>query len=80
VFWPAALVFAIVWLLIAFITRYSSLAALWASVGAVFALIGFGLLVEALVFAVLAVILFIKHTPNIKRLLAGQESRIEWKS
>jgi acyl phosphate:glycerol-3-phosphate acyltransferase len=76
---PAAVIFAVVWLLIAFITRYSSLAALWASVAGVFSLIGFGLLDEALVFAALAVILFIKHAANIKRLLAGQESRIGWK-
>ena len=30
-YWPAALAFALVWLAIAYLTRYSSLAALWAS-------------------------------------------------
>jgi acyl phosphate:glycerol-3-phosphate acyltransferase len=80
IFWPAAMIFAVVWLLIALITRYSSLAALWASVAGVISLIGFGLLEEGLVFALLAVILFIKHAANIRRLLAGQESRIELKS
>jgi glycerol-3-phosphate acyltransferase PlsY len=75
-YWPAALVFAAAWLAIAYLTRYSSLAALWASVAAVIALLAFGLLRAGLVFALMTVILWAKHAENIKRLLAGRESRI----
>ena len=76
VYWPAALAFALVWLAIAYLTRYSSLAALWASVASVVLLVGFGLFEAGLVFALLAVLLWVKHAQNIKRLLSGRESRI----
>ncbi|MFI5013184.1 MAG: glycerol-3-phosphate 1-O-acyltransferase PlsY [Hyphomicrobiales bacterium] len=79
-FWPAALVFAAAWLIIAFVTRYSSLAALCASVASVVALLAFEPFSAGLVFALLAAILWAKHAQNIRRLLAGQESRIGSKS
>jgi glycerol-3-phosphate acyltransferase PlsY len=79
-YWPAALIFALVWLAIAFATRYSSLAALWASVASVVVLIGFSQRLAGLVFAVLTIVLWMKHAANIRRLLAGQESRIGAKS
>ncbi len=75
-FWPAALVFALVWLAIAYLTRYSSLAALWGSVAGVVMLMAFGLLRAGLVFGLIAALLWAKHAQNIKRLLAGRESRI----
>jgi acyl phosphate:glycerol-3-phosphate acyltransferase len=79
-FWPAALAFAALWLAIAFITRYSSLAALGASVAGVGTLLAFQLFSAALVFALLAALLWAKHAQNIKRLFAGEESRIGSKS
>jgi glycerol-3-phosphate acyltransferase PlsY len=79
-FWPAALAFAVVWLGIAFTTRYSSLAALMASLASVAALLAFHLFGAALVFALLSILLWAKHAENIKRLLAGEESRIGLKS
>jgi glycerol-3-phosphate acyltransferase PlsY len=74
--WPVALLFAVVWLLVAYLTRYSSLSALTASVVAPLALLGLGHYEQAILFIVLAVLLFLKHRPNIVRLLAGTESRI----
>lgn len=79
-FWPAALAFAVVWLAVAFITKYSSLASLMASLASVAALIAFHLFGAALVFASLTVLLWVKHAQNIRRLLAGEESRIGSKS
>ena len=76
VYWPAALAFALVWLAIAYLTRYASLAALWASAAGVVVLLAFGLLRAGLVFGLIAVLLWAKHTENIKRLLSGRESRI----
>ncbi|MBV9588268.1 MAG: glycerol-3-phosphate 1-O-acyltransferase PlsY [Hyphomicrobiales bacterium] len=75
-FWPAALVFAVIWLAMAFIARYSSLAALTASLAAVATLLAFQPILVALVFALLAALLWVKHAQNIKLLLAGEESRI----
>jgi len=75
-YWPAALTFAAAWLLIAWLTRYSSLAALWASVAGCVVLLAFGLLRAGLIFSLLAAILWAKHAQNIKRLLTGRESRI----
>lgn len=74
--WKAALVFAAVWLVVAVTLRYSSLAALLASLAAPIALYVFGTPDLALVFAVMAVIIWIKHRANIARLLARTEPRI----
>ena len=74
--WKGALVFALAWLVVAFVTKYSSLAALLASVAvpAVLYFLGQGEL--ALFFAALSAIIFVKHRANIARLAAGSEPRI----
>ncbi|MEZ5840146.1 MAG: glycerol-3-phosphate 1-O-acyltransferase PlsY [Hyphomicrobiales bacterium] len=76
VYWPMALVFAAIWLASAFITRYSSLSALIASAVMPVVEIVVGNWHHALLFAVLTAMLWWKHGENIKRLLAGTESRI----
>ena len=77
---PAALAFSLIWLAVAFITRYSSLAALAASVAAILTLLAFQSVIAALVFSLLAVLLWAKHAQNIRRLLGGEETRIGLKS
>jgi glycerol-3-phosphate acyltransferase PlsY len=72
----AALVFAVVWLAIAFLSRYSSLAALVASAATPAALYALGSGPAAVLFVVLAVLLWIRHRANIARLMSGQENRI----
>jgi acyl phosphate:glycerol-3-phosphate acyltransferase len=72
----AALVFALVWLATAFVSRYSSLAALVASIASPIAVFWFGHAHTAVLIALLAVIIFWKHRPNIQRLLAGTEGKI----
>ena len=74
--WRAALVFALVWLGTAAGSRYSSLSALVASAATPLALWWFGRGDAALLMALLTVILWLKHRPNIARLLAGTEGRI----
>ena len=74
--WIGALVFAVVWLAVAFATRFSSLAALVAAIVTPIALYFLGHQDAALLFAVLSVIVFVKHRANIGRLLAGTETRI----
>jgi glycerol-3-phosphate acyltransferase PlsY len=74
--WKAALAAAIVWIVVAAAFRYSSLASLVASVVAPVLLWFLGTPSEALTFAILAVLTFIMHRPNIARLLQGTESKI----
>jgi len=74
--WPAALLFGLVWLAIAVLTRYSSLAALVASLAAVVFLWLDGALQAAQLFTLLTVLLWAKHHANIRRLLAGTEGKI----
>jgi len=76
IFWPAAIVFALVWLVVAFATRYSSLAALSASLAAPATALVLGDPHAAEVFLVLAALLWLKHSQNISRLMKGQESKI----
>jgi glycerol-3-phosphate acyltransferase PlsY len=79
--WPAALVFAVAWLAVAAVTRYSSAAALAASVLAPLALyFWLGRPAAALVFAALAAVLWIKHRANLDRLMHGTETRIGQRS
>lgn len=74
--WKAALVFAIVWLAMAFIVRQSSAAALTAVVVVPVALFMMGLPSEATVLAVMSAISWYKHRANIRRILDGTEPRI----
>jgi glycerol-3-phosphate acyltransferase PlsY len=74
--WKAALVFGAIWLAVAFLLRYSSLAALTAAFAVPVALYVMGYVDYAILFSVMSVIVFIKHRTNISRLLAGTESRI----
>ena len=70
------LVFAVVWLTIAFVTRYSSLSALVATLVIPVALWIFGVEEAAIVTAVMTVITYWRHKQNIERLIAGTESKI----
>jgi acyl phosphate:glycerol-3-phosphate acyltransferase len=78
--WPALLTFAVLWLAIAALTRYSSLAALVASAATPAVLWWSGNLPEAELFLLLAVLLWVMHRANIARLIAGTESKIGSKS
>ncbi|PRX11876.1 UNVERIFIED_ORG: acyl-phosphate glycerol-3-phosphate acyltransferase [Martelella mediterranea] len=74
---PAAvLVFAFVWLLIARLSRYSSLSALVATLVIPVALWIMDQPQASLVMAVLTIISWWRHKTNIERLIAGTESRI----
>ena len=75
-FWPAAVVFCVIWLTTAIVTRYSSVAAFVASVVTPIFLWWFGHLALAALFAVLTLLLFYKHRENISRLQAGTEGKI----
>jgi glycerol-3-phosphate acyltransferase PlsY len=75
-FWPAAVVFCVLWLATAATSRYSSLAALVASFVTPIFLWWFGHLALASLFAVLTMLLFYMHRENIKRLQTGKEGRI----
>lgn len=72
----AVLVFAIVWLATAAITRYSSLSALLATIATPIALYVFGHVQWAELFALLTLITFWRHRENIARLLKGEEGKI----
>lgn len=79
--WPGVVLFGAIWLGLAYLTRYSSLAALVASLltgmarialdlgGAVGAGIGGAV-------AIMVALLWWKHRPNIRRLLLGTEGKI----
>jgi acyl phosphate:glycerol-3-phosphate acyltransferase len=79
-FWPAATVFAVVWLTVAALTRYSSAAALAATVASPIAMGAIGESGAALVFATLSALIWLKHSANIVRLLNGSESKIGQKN
>jgi acyl phosphate:glycerol-3-phosphate acyltransferase len=79
-YWPAALAFCAIWLVVAAVFRFSSLAALIASAMTPLALWLFGLPTVAAVFALLTLLLWIKHRENIARLLSGTEGKIGGKA
>ena len=74
--WPVAILGALVWLATVVIFRYSSLAALVAAVAsAVLAPFVVDGLTAALI-AGIALLIILRHHANIRRLIAGSESRI----
>lgn len=74
--WPTGLCVAVMWLLTAKMGRISSLSALLAFAHAPIYALATGGRAYALPFAVLAVIVWLTHHANIKRLLKGEESKI----
>lgn len=80
IFWPAGILFCLVWLAVAFALRLSSAAALVATAVAPVALFGFGRPAAAAVFLGMAVIAWWKHRGNLSRLLAGTETKIGQKT
>ena len=74
--WQCALIFAVVWLAMAFLFRYSSLAALAAAVVVPIALYFISTPQIAGLFALMSLIVIVKHRANISRLLAGTEGKI----
>jgi glycerol-3-phosphate acyltransferase PlsY len=74
--WPGAAAFAAIWLAVAALTRYSSLAALVASAATPAVLWASDDRQEALLFLLLTVLVFIMHRANILRLASGTEGKI----
>ncbi len=74
--WPGAAAFAAIWLVVAALTRYSSLAALVASAATPAVLWASDDRQEALLFVLLTVLVFLVHRANIGRLASGTEGKI----
>ena len=77
--WPVAVLGGTVWLAVAILSRYSSLAALVAmAAAAIYA--GFALpAARAALIAAIVVVIVMRHHENIRRLIAGTESRVSLK-
>jgi glycerol-3-phosphate acyltransferase PlsY len=75
-YWLGALIFCTIWIAVAALSRYSSLAALVASALTPLALWGLGQPSAAALFLVLSALLWIMHRANIARLLQGSEGKI----
>ena len=74
--WQAAVFFCAVWLAVAALTRYSSLAALVASALTPAFLWWRGDPRDAILFSLLSLLLWIMHRANIARLIGGTEGKI----
>jgi glycerol-3-phosphate acyltransferase PlsY len=75
-YWPGALIFCAIWLAVAGVSRYSSLAALVASALTPAALFVLGRPAAAALLLLLSALLWIMHRANIARLLNGSEGKI----
>ena len=74
--WPAALIFGAIWIAVAWLARYSSLAALIASALTPVVLLLLGQPSVAALFLLLSALVWIMHRANIVRLLKGSEGKI----
>jgi glycerol-3-phosphate acyltransferase PlsY len=74
--WRAALGFCAVWLMVAALTRYSSLSALVAALIVPLGLLASDEPATALLSAIMSALLIWKHRANIRRLASGEEPRI----
>ena len=77
--WPLALLAALLWLAAALLFHYSSLAALVAAAASAGLAPFFLDARSALVVAGIAILVILRHHANIRRLIAGEESRISFR-
>jgi glycerol-3-phosphate acyltransferase PlsY len=77
--WPVAVIAAVLWVATALLSHYSSLAALIAAIASA----GVAPLIvdrtTALMIAAIALLIIFRHHSNIRRLMAGTESRISFR-
>ncbi|ACS51371.1 glycerol-3-phosphate 1-O-acyltransferase PlsY [Bartonella grahamii] len=76
IYWPAAIIFIIVWITIFLLTRYSSLSALVSIVITAIFVFYFSDPYFYFMLIVMSIFVYIKHYANIGRLLIGEESKI----
>jgi glycerol-3-phosphate acyltransferase PlsY len=74
--WLPLVAFLLLWLAVAALSRYSSVAGLTACAATPVLLWGMDHRPEALLFLLLTLLVFIKHAPNIARLVNGTEGKI----
>jgi len=74
--WQAALAFGVIWIAVAFVSRYSSLAGLVASALMPVTLWFMGYPAEAALFLLMTALIWFMHRANIGRLLNGTEGKI----
>ena len=74
--WPVGVAAGAAWIAVAFLFRMSSLAALVSAALAPVAAMALGQPVIAVLALFMAVLIYLRHLPNIRRLLKGEEPRI----
>ena len=75
--WVSGLIFIVIWLIIATITRYSSLSAIVATIVASISIFFVDNdFIITIPFLIIAIIILVKHKDNIKRLINKQEDKI----
>jgi glycerol-3-phosphate acyltransferase PlsY len=74
--WPVALCVAAAWLAVVLASRYSSLGALIASAGAVPLAYWLADPQRAEFVILLAILIWFRHVPNIRRLIRGEETKV----
>ena len=74
--WPIGLLAGAIWLAIAFLTKMSSMGALWAAASAPIIALFLGRMDIAIMSMVLALVIFIRHKDNIGRIIKGTEPKI----
>lgn len=75
-YWPAGLVFAVVWIGVLLLLRYSSLGGMLAAVSAPIAALLLGQLALLPAFLAMALIVLWRHRANMQRLAAGTEPKV----
>jgi acyl phosphate:glycerol-3-phosphate acyltransferase len=74
--WPLGLAFIAIWIVVALLTRYSSLSALVAALVMPIGALATDDRATALLSAILTALLIYKHRANIRRLASGEEPKI----
>lgn len=77
--WPVALAAALIWLAAALLFHYSSVAALTAAAASAALAVLVADRAAAFVIAGIALLVILRHYANIRRLMAGSESRISFR-